>query len=85
MSRGLSNGEIADNLIVGDNTIKTHVGHILDKLDARDRVQAVIIAYQAGLADVKVQQSTRTQAPSYDLAGGHPIPVQLPESGRSKD
>jgi DNA-binding NarL/FixJ family response regulator len=63
MSRGLSNGEIADKLIVGENTIKTHVGHILDKVDARDRVQAVIIAYQAGLADLNAQQSTRPQAP----------------------
>jgi len=50
MSRGLSNSEIAENLIVGDNTVKTHVGHILDKLAARDRVQAVIIAYQTGIA-----------------------------------
>jgi DNA-binding NarL/FixJ family response regulator len=63
MSRGLSNSEIADTLIVGENTIKTHVGHILDKLDARDRVQAVIIAHQAGLADLNAQQSTRSQPP----------------------
>jgi DNA-binding NarL/FixJ family response regulator len=58
MSRGLSNSEIADRLIVGENTIKTHVGHILDKLDARDRVQAVIIAYQAGLANTHAQEPT---------------------------
>ncbi|MGH9124384.1 MAG: response regulator [Acidimicrobiales bacterium] len=51
MSRGLSNGEIAETLIVAENTVKTHVGHILDKLDARDRVQAVIAAYQAGVAE----------------------------------
>jgi DNA-binding NarL/FixJ family response regulator len=50
MARGLSNSEIAEVLIVGDNTIKTHIGHVLDKLAARDRVQAIILAYQAGIA-----------------------------------
>ncbi len=50
MSRGLSNTEIAETLIVGDNTVKTHVGHILRKLEARDRIQAVIVAHQAGVA-----------------------------------
>jgi DNA-binding NarL/FixJ family response regulator len=48
MTQGRSNAEIAGELIVGDNTVKTHVSHILDKLNARDRVQAVIIAQQAG-------------------------------------
>jgi DNA-binding NarL/FixJ family response regulator len=51
MAAGLSNSEIADELIVGDNTIKTHVSHILNKLGARDRIQAVILAYQAGVTD----------------------------------
>jgi DNA-binding NarL/FixJ family response regulator len=48
IARG-SNAEIAEELIVGNNTVKTHVGHVLDKLAARDRVQAVIPAYQAGI------------------------------------
>lgn len=49
MSRGKSNAEIADALILGEATIKTHVGHILAKLGARDRVQAVVAAYESGL------------------------------------
>ena len=50
IARGLSNGEIADHLRISPATAKTHVAHLLTKLDARDRVQLVIIAYQAGLA-----------------------------------
>lgn len=50
MSRGLSNTEIAETLIVGDNPVKTHLGPILDKLAAHGRVQGVIIAYQMGVA-----------------------------------
>jgi len=49
MSKGLSNSEIADQLFVGETTIKTHVGHILTKLAVRDRVQAVVTAYESGL------------------------------------
>lgn len=49
MATGKSNGEIATELILGEATIKTHVGHILAKLAARDRVQAVVIAYESGL------------------------------------
>ena len=52
VATGLSNAEIADRLCISPATAKTHVAHLLTKLDARDRVQLVIIAYQAGLAAV---------------------------------
>ncbi|MFJ8310054.1 MULTISPECIES: response regulator [unclassified Streptomyces] len=49
VARGMSNGEIAAHLFIGPATAKTHVARLLTKLDARDRVQLVITAYQAGL------------------------------------
>jgi DNA-binding NarL/FixJ family response regulator len=52
VATGLSNSEIADRLHISPATAKTHVAHLLTKLDSRDRVQLVIIAYQAGLANV---------------------------------
>jgi DNA-binding NarL/FixJ family response regulator len=49
IAAGLSNPEIAEKLFLSEATVKTHVGHILAKLEARDRVQAVVIAYQTGV------------------------------------
>jgi DNA-binding NarL/FixJ family response regulator len=53
IARGSTNGEIADELVLSESTVKTHVGRVLAKIGARDRIQAVIFAYDQGLAGAR--------------------------------
>jgi DNA-binding NarL/FixJ family response regulator len=64
VARGLTNAEIGRELYISDTTVKTHITHILQKLKLRDRVQAVVLAHQAGLFDPDDQESSTDDPPA---------------------
>jgi DNA-binding NarL/FixJ family response regulator len=67
VARGMSNAEIGQELYIGETTVKTHVTHVLQKLNLRDRVQAVVLAHQSGLFEI---DAPRRPADVEGSAGG---------------
>jgi DNA-binding NarL/FixJ family response regulator len=80
LARGRTNRELADDLIVSEATVKTHVSNLLTKLGVRSRVQAVVIAYEAGV----VRPGERGDVPWLPCVAGHESPTRdLAGGGRS--
>ena len=68
IARGLSNQELAEQLFIADNTVKTHVKRIFTKLGARDRAQAIVMAYESGLMSVGRARNLRLYAAEAGLS-----------------
>jgi DNA-binding NarL/FixJ family response regulator len=65
IARGLSNAEIGEQLYISDTTVKTHITHILQKLNLRDRVQAVVLAHEAHLFTDSHEAGPRGERPAH--------------------
>lgn len=65
IAKGLSNSEIANALVISEATARTHVAHIFSKLDLRDRVQAVVLAYESGLATAGMSDEAEPRPPLF--------------------
>ena len=87
LATGKTNGEIAAELIIGETTVKTHVTRILMKLGVRDRVQAVVLAYETRLVSPGLPTKNRTQRlmPNPEARGAVPAEQQPPTSREGED
>ena len=77
ITKGLSNAEIGQELFISDTTVKTHVTRLLQKLDLRDRAQAIVLAYQTGLFGPPTRPTCHWSPRRRPVTSGRPMAVTL--------